>query len=273
MGTVEDLLKIGAEEWSALFKDDLNELVRSISFSGFDPAELRKTIWTKSGNKVLDIQKAMLVFLHRGSHLTNIMSKTSGSENKKYIAEIVRKFGIKTQDGRKKPLERSDVTLPRMAACFPEVMAKLMQQLSTEEVSIRFGPTGYPEVFSQFKGYDRSFAFIFSQTFISLVSSDNSNVKQLFSIALFMAHGVSSIVDKTYSEKFKTQGFSVVSVFVVNAYNSNLVSNANRIKWMERLVPDEMLDQFEQFIGECVAYIYGHYPTLEEAVNGVFLNE
>lgn len=125
------------------FKDeDIMRMASDFSFSGFDPNVTLETLKTNfatwwngvkaspdwSGKDVKVIFKKMLlssvtIFCVRGSKITNILDRTD-DQNKPDLQKVINAFNIVDTDPGKK-LKKTDITLARIAACFPDAAVKV----------------------------------------------------------------------------------------------------------------------------------------------------
>jgi len=107
--------------------DDLSNDLIDFAYEGFSIATLIAAIQSKELNEehmYRDIYRLIAMFLLRGNGM-KVLDR-SGDNGKKFLNTMKVKYGIAMGTG-KKSLTNTTITYPRVAACFPIIVGKILQ--------------------------------------------------------------------------------------------------------------------------------------------------
>ena len=124
MYRINDRLDQHLEDWD---ETEVEGLMSQLDYTGFNPVEQRARLLAKIEEgefDLKDIGTALSIYLKRGSKISNMTNKMS-AEGKLQVKAIQTRLSLK-DTGR--VIGESQITLPRLASCFPDYLAKLMKK-------------------------------------------------------------------------------------------------------------------------------------------------
>lgn len=170
----------------------LDSFVQSAMYTGFNPIVLRHYIKTKEPNQYRrDVPALLALFLQRGSRISKALS-TMSQEGQDKVTALIQQYNVRDTGN----LSRTDVSLPRLAAAFPELTVYLLDR-----------KPGYLSM--TFPDYlDSIPAFMKVSCFASVIPDDESYLSEILQKAhLNIMHELDNIINGSFADQSRVKQF------------------------------------------------------------------
>lgn len=170
----------------------LDALVQSAMYTGFNPIVLRNNIKSDYPTEYKrDIPALLAIFLQRGSRVTNAMA-TMSQDGKEKVQKLVTHYAVKDTGN----LNRTDVSLPRIAAAFPELTVYILDR-KPHYLSMTF-----PRYLEDIP------AFMKVSCFASVIPNDGTKLATTLQDAHFkIMHELDNIINGAFADSNRVRQF------------------------------------------------------------------
>jgi hypothetical protein len=169
------------DKFDDLFNEKvIDDFISLFSYEGFDPLYTYAILKEKSAKLKSDFAGDMSTFIAfvvlKGTTIRKMKISSEGAEK---IKALISRYGVKTKDG---PKTKSDLTLGRIASCFPILISKFIDSLADYEptggvvagLPLRYHFPGAPAIIP--KDEERAYNLwqVYARNFAQVIGSGDS---------------------------------------------------------------------------------------------------
>lgn len=210
------------------FKEHTTELLGLVAYSGFDVLKFRATLVNEKHVTNEELVFCVMIFMVRGNNVVRILESTKDEEVKNLLTSLRRKLDIKNSAAGK----TTHVTLSRIAIAFPEITALLLDAAPEMPGAIPLEYirklTGYPE----YPAVARQSSLA---CFLPQRMPDSEAMLAVFFLPNLMFSETINRGKKDWKALNENEKAETTHVYQLNAWNSTLFSEEERITWSIKL--------------------------------------
>lgn len=210
------------------FKDHTTELLGLVAYSGFDVQKFRAALVHDKKVTNEELVFCVMIFMVRGNNVARILESTKDEDVKTMLTSLRRKLDIKNSAAGK----TTHVTLSRIAIAFPEITALLLDAapempgaVPLEYIRKLTGCSEYPAIARQ-----SSLA-----CFLPQKVQDSEAMLAVFFLPNLMLSETINRGKKDWKALNENEKAETIHVYQLNAWNSTLFSEEERISWSLKL--------------------------------------
>nr|QID77676.1 nucleoprotein [Pink bollworm virus 3] len=192
-------------------------------YAGFDILKFREEIKNKI-DTAESLYFLIIFFLIRGNNIARIKETTANKDAVDRLKSLETRLKIKSKAAGK----TAAVTLSRIAISFPEIVAVILTEIPEIPGAVRLEELRLASGFDEFPSLARQPALA---CFIPKITPGAKDIINVFLFANMTISETINASNEKWNHQSPEQRLATTIVYQKNAWNSNLYSEEERIKW------------------------------------------